>query len=62
MIACTNGDLNLVRYLLKYENIDINARNAIGDDCLGIAQRKGYQEIVMLLAKSGASLRKKKKL
>lgn len=59
MIACKNGDLDLCKYLIKQE-VDIHATNSIGDNCLGIAQRSGNQQIVMLLLQNGASLRKKK--
>ena len=37
MIACKNGDLDLCKYLVQQEVVDIHAINAIGDNSLGIA-------------------------
>jgi ankyrin repeat protein len=55
-LACVDGTLEVVQYLVEKVSTDIYATNSYGDSPLHIASRKGYIEIVKYLAENGADI------
>ncbi|MCS5707923.1 ankyrin repeat domain-containing protein [Candidatus Berkiella cookevillensis] len=55
MVAATNGNIKLIRELLK-RNAQIDKINYAGDSALTLAIKKGEWEIASLLIKQGASV------
>ena len=49
--ASFNGRLNVVRELLKHDNVHVNAEDSVGDTPLIIAVREGHVEVVIELLK-----------
>ena len=56
MLACKIGNQELVEILIGYR-ADIRVTTPIGDTCITMAQKSGNSEIMMMLVKSGASIR-----
>jgi ankyrin repeat protein len=46
MLACHNGDTNIVSLLLEKEDIDCSLTNSNNDNCIDIAQAVNNDEIV----------------
>jgi ankyrin repeat protein len=56
MYACKIASHEIVELLIKCK-ADIKTVNKVGDSAVTMAQKSGNQEIMMLLVKSGASIR-----
>ena len=62
MQASENGHIEIVKALLKVEEVNVNARNEDGETALMLAYKSGHTEIVKTLVKAksiGASINKK---
>jgi ankyrin repeat protein len=56
MFACKLGSKEVVELLLHYK-ADVKATNTLGDSCISMAQKNANPDIMVLLVKSGGSLR-----
>jgi hypothetical protein len=54
MAATQRGHIDVVRCLLRREDIDVNAASVFGATSLSIASRKNLPEIVSLIASSAS--------
>ena len=56
MYACKIASMEIVELLIK-NKADTKVVNKVGDSAVTMAQKSGNQDIMMLLVKSGASIR-----
>jgi ankyrin repeat protein len=56
-VACTEGDIELVQYILDLDNSTLNGRNSDGRTPVYFAARAGHHMLVDLLIKRGANFR-----
>ncbi|XP_046369336.2 putative ankyrin repeat protein RF_0381 [Haliotis rufescens] len=56
-LACQGGNVNIVKYVLKQNSIDINTKEEDGRTPAMMAAKSGHGEVLDLLMRKGANLR-----
>ncbi len=57
MVASSHGNKEMVQVLIE-NKADLHKTTTLGDSALSLAQRKGYQDVVLSLVQRGCSFRK----